>query len=135
MSDAKTEIDLDDLLAFPVWRYDSEAEVFLPLTDIDSPIGSIDELHFYATFISRSGHTFQGSVTGKGETAMGIFCNGRWYSLSKDWKQASVDQLRALVSDSKLQNVHAPSDLIPFSFETVIKSSPFVDWVGEFDLE
>jgi hypothetical protein len=134
MKSSKSEITLSDLWAFPVWRYDVEADFFEPLTDIDSLIGSIDELHFYATFTSSMGHVFQGSVTGKGDVAAAIFHNNRWYSFNKNWKQASIDQLSALVSDCQPIDVKSPTELLPFKFETAIRRDPYVDWIGEFDL-
>ena len=135
MKNSKPEIGLSDLLEFPVWRYDPDMDLFEPLADIDSLVGSIDELHFYATLTSRLGHKFQGSVTGKGDVAVGIFLNNRWYSLNKDWKQASMDQLRALMEDGLLLDVKSPMELLPFKFETMINREPFVDWFGEFDLQ
>lgn len=73
MSNSKAELVISDFLISPVWRYDPDKEIFEPLVDIDAPIGSIDELHFYARFTTRLGQNFQGSVTGKGDIAIGIF--------------------------------------------------------------
>lgn len=133
MNDSKSEITLADLVAFPVWRFDPETELYGPLIDIDTPIGSVDELHFRATITSRNGHVFEGSVTGKGDIAIGIFSNGRWYSLNKDWKQASLDQLGALIRDSHIFDGSSPEAMFPFQFKTMINKRPFVDWVDEFD--
>lgn len=135
MSNSKAELVISDFLIFPVWRYDPDKETFEPLVDIDTPIGSIDELHFYARFTTRIGQNFQGSVTGKGDIAIGIFLNDRWYSLNNDWKQASLEQLGALIRDSNMQAVSSPTELLPLRFETIINKKPFVDWSGEFDLQ
>lgn len=134
MNNSKPELVISDFLISPVWRYDPDMELFEPLIDIDTPIGSIDELHFYARLTSRLGHNFQGSVTGKGNVAIGIFLNNRWYSLNKDWKQASLEQLQALVHDSKISGINSPAELLPLRFDTAINKEPFVDWSGEFDL-
>lgn len=134
MSAQKSEIELTDLQRCPVWRYDNETELFEPLNDIDCQIGSIDELHFYAKFTTLTGHQFEGSVTGKGETAIGIFANGRWYSLNKEWKKASLDQLSSLIRDCNLSDIDNPLKMLPINFQTTIMKEPFVDWAGEFSL-
>lgn len=135
MSAQKPEIELIDLQSYPVWRYEPETELFEPLTDIECQIGSIDELHFYAKFTTQTGHQFEGSVTGKGNTAIGIFCNGRWYSLNKEWRKASLEQLSALIHDCDLNSIDSPLDVFPIKFQTAIMREPFVDWDGEFSLD
>jgi len=129
----KKEISIGDFDGCPVWHFDPDLEQFSPLISIDTPIGSIDELHFHAKFVSPQGIEFRGSVTGQGDTAIGIWSNGRWYALHKGWKQTSFEQLSALVRDGGIQ-VDNPSKLLPLKFMTLINREPYVDWSGEFDL-
>mgnify|MGYP005751442537 CR=1 FL=1 len=135
MSKRKSEIDLADLDAYPVWRFDTDTDSYEPLEDLDTRIDSIDELHFRATFTSRTGHVFEGSIAGEGATAMAIFKNGRWYALNKAWRQISLEQLSALLEDGGCAGVELPEKLLPFQFKTTINTDPYVDWSGEFDLK
>jgi hypothetical protein len=134
MNDSKQELTWDDLASYPVWHFDPDAGVFRPLESLDEEIGSVDELHFRSIFTTPSGQQLLGSVTGDGDTAIGIFRNGRWYAGNKNWKQTTWEQLSQLVIDSPDLELNTAQDLLPLRFETSIKMEPFVDRSGVFDL-
>lgn len=134
MKSPKLDISPADFLDYPVWRFDPDIDGYEPLCDLDEHIESIEELHFRATVTSAIGHEFEGSVTGKGDIAIGIFANNRWYALNTEWRDASMDQLSALVEDCGYIDV-SPSRLLPFKFRTTIQREPFIDWVGTIDLD
>lgn len=132
MKNERSDIDITDLEDFPVWYYDPEAELFTPLRDLDSPIGSIDELHFYSKIFSGLGHEFEGVALGRGDVAIGIYKNNRWYTLNAAWKELSMEQLNALIVDSGLE-VRVLADMFPFRIKTQIRREPFIDWEVDFD--
>jgi hypothetical protein len=134
MEHAKHEISISDFEENPVWYFDPDAELFGPLTSLDDMIGSIDELHFYAKFHSPQGYEFIGSLAGRGDTAIAIYRNERWYAANKNWRQTSLEQLDALANDSDDLNVSSGKEFLPLTFQTMINREPYVDWDGIFDI-
>jgi hypothetical protein len=134
MINGKQEITWADMEACPVWRFDPDRELFLPLINLDDQIGSINEVHFRAIFMTPDGKELSGSIAGDGSTAIGIFRNGRWYAANKKWKQTSFEQLSLLIKDSPDLRLRDARDLFPLRFETKIEREPFVDRKGVFDL-
>lgn len=134
MDSGKQEITWNDLESCPVWHFDPDTELFNPLENLDDPIGSIDELHFRAVFTAPGGQEFSGSIAGDAGTAIGIFRNGRWYAVNKNWKQTSLDQLSQLIEDSSDLSIRDAKQLLPLRYETRIGRDPFVEQAGVFDL-
>jgi hypothetical protein len=134
MKITRQEITLDDLREHPVWYFDNESELFSPLQNLDEEIASVDELHFFAKFVTPGGRELFGSLAGQGDTAIGIFHNGRWYAANRGWRQTSLEQLSQLVKDSSDLGISDVKDLFPLKFETAIFREPYVDWSGVFDL-
>jgi hypothetical protein len=134
MANLKAELTWDDLELFPVWHFDPETEMFRPLEDLNHSIESVEEVHFRAIFTTPHGFELVGSVTGAGETAIGIFRNKRWYAANRNWIQTSADQLSQLIKDSPELEVDDFHQLLPLRFEIKIGLEPFVDREGLFDL-
>lgn len=134
MNISKQEITWSDLELHPVWHFDPDTELFNPLKSMDDPIGSVDELHFRAVFTAPDGQKFSGSIAGDAGTAIGIFRNGRWYAVNKNWKQTSLDQLSQLVEDSSDLSISDAKHLLPLRYETRIGREPFIEQAGMFDL-
>lgn len=134
MDIGKQEITWSDLESCPVWHFDPDTELFRPLKSLNDPIGSIDELHFRAVFTAPSGQEFSGSIAGDTGTAIGIFRNGRWYAVNKNWRQTSLDQLSRLVEDSSDLSISDAKQLLPLRYETRIEREPFIEQAGLFDL-
>jgi len=135
MIEEKPDLTLEDIRRFPVWHFDPDRDLYSPLTDLDKSVGSIDELHFRALFKTPTGLEFQGSVTGKGDVAIGIYHNGRGYAANKAWPEASVAQLTQLIKDSPDLNISDLTQVLPLKFKTQVDMEPFVDWEGDFDLD
>jgi hypothetical protein len=130
----KTEISTEDLATWPVWHFDPESELFSPLESLDSLIGSIDELHFFAAFTTPQGFELRGSISGRGDIAVGIFRNGRWYAVNRNWREVSMAQLDALAIESPDLGVTSGKELLPLRFKALIDKEPYTDWTGEFNL-
>ncbi len=134
MIEGKEETSIDDFVEHPVWRYDLDRDMYFPLLTLDTLINSADELHFFAKFITPQGYELRGSIAGKGDTAIAIFQNGRWYAANKRLRQASMDQLDALVRDSANWSIKNGKELLPLQFTTTINKGPYIDWSGIFNI-
>lgn len=135
MHSEKTVITQEDFQRHPVWHFDPDREIYSPVTDLDRQIGSLDELHFRATFTTVNGENLLGSIVGQGDLAIGIFRNGREYIANKSIKAMSVDFLAQLIKDSPDLHINDLGQLLPLKFQTQIGMDPFVEWSGVFDLD
>lgn len=134
MSTHKPEITADDLKKWTVWHFDPETELFSPLESLDDPIASIDELHFFAAFTTPQGFELQGSIAGKGDTAVGIFWSGRWYAANRNWRDVTLAQLDQLAAENSRLCASSGKELLPLKFQTLINKEPYIEWAGVFDL-
>jgi len=125
MDSEREELDLIDLRTYPVWYFDRDLERFFPLEDLDTPIESLDDLHFFAEFTTPQGRCLLGTITGLGDIAAGVFHNGRWYGMSRAWVSASIEQLDALAASDPALGAASGRDLVPLSYRTLLNKDPF----------
>ena len=132
MSEGKYELTMADFYEQPAWYLDDEADLHYPVLTMDEKVSSIDDFRFRAAFVTRAGDDLEGCISGLGDVAISFFRNGRWYSASTQWKDATIAQVDALIADSPALKARTVEDFFPVKFRTLINREPYIDHHGEF---
>lgn len=123
-----------NIIDFPVWAYDLDAEVFSPLLNLEKKISCIEDLFFRAKYFTLQGIEFVGFINGDKGHAFTIFRNNRGYAGNNSAKDISMAQMTQLLEDSVGLKITSPQDIFPLRFKTDINMEPYIDWEGVIDL-
>jgi hypothetical protein len=132
MKDYLTPSDFKDC---PIWRYDEDADGYVPVRrEADLP-ERVRDLSLRAEFTTQKGYVFEGYVVGvENVFSMGLFGNERVYHINKNLRDLSREQAEEFLAASGLSGELSYEAMFPLRYETKWGGPMFNDFSGVFEM-